>query len=53
VRKRIEKVFGWTKTVAGFRKARRRGLATAGRIFTLTVTAYNPVRLRKLVGAAA
>ena len=53
VRKRIEEVFGWTKAVAGFRKTRHRGLARVGWIFTLTVTAYNLVRLRKLVGAAA
>jgi transposase len=53
VRKRIEEVFGWTKAVAGFRKTRHRGLARVGWIFTLTVTAYNLVRLRKLVGVAA
>jgi len=53
VRKRIEEVFGWTKAVAGFRKTRHRGLARVGWIFTLTATAYNLVRLRKLVGAAA
>jgi len=53
VRKRIEEVFGWTKAVAGFRKTRHRGLARVRWIFTLTVTAYNLVRLRKLVGAAA
>jgi hypothetical protein len=53
VRKRIEEVFGWAKAVAGFRKTRHRGLARVGWIFTLTATAYNLVRLRKLVGAAA
>jgi IS5 family transposase len=53
VRKRIEEVFGWTQAVAGFRKTRHRGLARVGWIFTLTATAYNLVRLRKLVGAAA
>jgi hypothetical protein len=29
VRKRIEEVFGWTKTAAGFRKTRHRGLAAS------------------------
>ena len=53
MRKRIEEVFGWTKAVAGFRKTRHRGLARVRWIFTLTATAYNLVRLRKLVGAAA
>jgi IS5 family transposase len=51
--RRIEEVFGWTKAVAGFRKTLHRGLARVGWIFTLTATAYNLVRLRKLVGAAA
>ena len=51
VRKRIEEVFGWTKATAGFRKTRHRGLARVGWMFTLTATAYNLVRLRKLVGA--
>ena len=53
MRKRIEEVFGWTKTAAGFRKTRHRGLARVGWMFTLTATAYNLVRLRKLVAAAA
>ena len=52
-RKRIEEVFGWSKAVAGFRKTRHRGLARVGWMFTLTATAYNLVRLPKLVGAAA
>ena len=41
------------KAVAGFRKTRHRGLARVGWMFTLTATAYNLVRLPKLVGAAA
>jgi len=53
VRKRIEEVFGWTKSAAGFRKTHHRGLARVGWMFTLTATAYNLVRLGKLVGAAA
>jgi transposase len=53
VRKRIEEVFGWTKTAAGFGKTHHRGLARVGWMFTLTATAYNLVRLRKLVGVAA
>src|SRR6202163_41508 len=53
LRKRIEEVFGWTKAAAGFRKTRHRGLACVGWMFTLTATAYNLVRLPKLVGAAA
>src|SRR5437773_965513 len=53
VRKRIEEVFGWTKATAGFRKTRHRGLARVGWMFTLTATAYNLVRLPKLVAAVA
>jgi transposase len=53
VRKRIEEVFGWSKAAAGFRKTHHRGLARVGWMFTLTATAYNLVRLPKLVGAAA
>jgi transposase len=53
VRKRIEEVFGWSQAAAGFRKTRHRGLAGVGWMFTLTATAYNLVRLPKLVGAAA
>jgi transposase len=49
IRKRIEEIFGWSKTVAGLRKARHRGLARVGWMFALTATAYNLVRLPKLV----
>jgi len=51
VRKRIEEVFGWAKTAAGFRKTHHRGVARVGWMFTLTATGYNLVRLPKLVGA--
>jgi len=53
VRKRIEEVFGWTKAAAGFRKTHHRGLARVGWMFTLTATAYDLVRLPKLVGMVA
>src|SRR5580704_5840709 len=53
VRKRIEEVFSWSKAAAGLRKTRHRGLARVGWMFTLTATAYNLVRLPKLVGAVA
>jgi IS5 family transposase len=52
-RKRIEEIFGWTKASAGLRKTRHRGLARVGWIFILTATAYNLVRLPKLLGTAA
>ena len=52
IRKRIEEVFGWTKTCGGLRKTRHRGQARVGWMFTLTAAAYNLVRLPKLMAAA-
>ena len=51
LRKRIEECYGWVKTVAPLRKTRHRGLARVGWMFTLAVTAYNLVRIPKLVAA--
>jgi transposase len=53
IRKRIEEVFGWVKASAGLRKTRHRGLDRVGWTFTLTVAAYNLVRLPKLLGSPA
>jgi transposase len=53
LRKRIEETFGWTKSTAGLRKTRHRGLARVGWVFTLATTAYNLVRIPKLLGAVA
>jgi len=52
-RKRIEEIFGWLKTVGGLRKTRHRGLARVGWMFTFALAAYNLVRMRTLVAAAA
>jgi transposase len=52
VRKRIEEVFGWMKTVGGLRKTRHRGTARVGWMFTLTAAAYNLVRIPKLLAGA-
>lgn len=51
IRKRIEEPFGWIKTVAALRKTRHRGTARVGWMFTLAMTAYNLVRLPKLLAA--
>lgn len=51
LRKRIEEVFGWMKTVGGMRKTRHRGTALVGWHFTLTAAAYNLVRLPKLLAS--
>ncbi len=53
VRKRIEEIFGWIKTVGTLRKARYRGTRKLSWYFTLAVAAYDLVRMRNLgVGAA-
>ncbi len=49
IRKRIEEVFGWVKSAAGQGKTRFRGLARVRFAFTLTIAAYNLVRLPKLL----
>ena len=52
-RKRIEEVFGWMKSAAGFHKTRHRGTARVGWMFTLNAAAYNLIRLPKLFDAPA
>jgi len=53
VRKRIEEIFGWLKTVGTLRKARYRGTEKLSWYFTLAVAAYDLVRMRNLgVGTA-
>jgi len=51
IRKRIEEVFGWTKTIAGQRKTRFRGLPRVRWAFTFAMAAYNLIRLPKLLQA--
>ena len=53
LRKRIEEVFGWIKTVGGLRKTRHRGTERVGWVFTFIAAVYNLVRLRKLLAGAA
>ena len=53
IRKRIEEVFGWMKTVGGMRKTRHRGTERVGWMFTFVAAAYNLVRLPKLLAGAA
>lgn len=48
LRKRVEEVFGWKKTVGGLRKLRYIGRARNGLCFTLTAAAYNLVRMARL-----
>jgi hypothetical protein len=53
IRKRIEEVFGWIKTVGDLRKTRHRGPARVGWMFTFVAAAYNLVRIPKLLAGAA
>jgi transposase len=52
LRMRVEEIFGWMKTVGGFRKTRYRGLDRTGLAGYLVATAYNLVRLVKLLQPA-
>ena len=53
IRKRIEEVFGWVKASAGFRQTRHRGRKRVAWCFDLAATAYNLIRLPKLLALAA
>ncbi len=49
LRKRVEEIFGWMKTVGGFRRTRCRGVERTGLAGYLVGTAYNLVRLSRLL----
>jgi transposase len=51
-RKRVEEIFGWLKTVGGFRRTRYRGLARTQLAGYLVGAAYNLVRMAKLTTMA-
>jgi transposase len=51
VRKRIEEIFGWIKTVGGGRKLRYKGVERNQLWAELTTAAYNLVRIAKLAAA--
>ena len=53
IRKRVEEIFGWMKTVGGFRRTRYRGLERTQLAGYLVATAYNLVRMIRLVASAA
>ena len=48
-RKRIEEVFGWTKSSAGLTKFKLRGLPKTTAVFSFFAAAYNLIRLPKLL----
>lgn len=53
VRKRVEEIFGWTKTIANFRRTRFKGRALTQLAAYFVGAAYNLLRMAKLLGAAA
>jgi transposase len=53
IRMRVEEIFGWVKTVGGFRRTRYRGLERTGMAGYLVAAAYNLVRLAALARRTA
>jgi hypothetical protein len=52
VRKRVEEVFGWLKTIGCLNKLHHRGRERINTIFILATAAYNLIRLRNLTATA-
>jgi transposase len=52
IRKRVEEIFGWLKTVANFRKTRFKGLERTQLASYLVGAAYNLMRMAKLLATA-
>jgi len=53
LRKRVEEIFGWMKTVGGFRRTRFCGVDRTGLAGYLVATAYNLVRMARLLTRSA
>ena len=51
LRKRVEEIFGWAKTVGCFRRTRFRGRARTRLAAHLVASAYNLIRIAKLLPA--
>jgi len=49
IRKRVEEIFGWLKTVGGFRRTRYRGQSRTQLAGYLVAAAYNLVRMARLI----
>jgi transposase len=48
IRKRVEEIFGWAKTVGIIKKVKVRGLERIDSIFTFNLAVFNLVRMRNL-----
>lgn len=53
IRKRVEEIFGWAKTVGGFRKTRYRGIQRTQMAAHIVGAAYNLLRISKLMNRPA
>lgn len=53
IRKRVEEIFGWSKTVGGFRRTRFRGLKRTQLAAYFVGAAYNLVRISRLLAPPA
>lgn len=53
IRKRVEEIFGWLKTVGLLRKVKHRGTALVDSVFRFGLAVYNLVRIRNLTAEAA
>jgi len=51
-RKRVEEIFGWGKVTGGLAQLKVRGLRKVKAVFTLGLSAYNLIRLSKLLAPA-
>lgn len=49
IRKRVEEIFGWTKTIGGLAQVKVRGLDKVNAVFIFGLAAYNLIRLPKLL----
>lgn len=52
IRKRVEEVFGWMKTIGLMRKTRHKGVDRVGWMFVFAAAAYNLIRMRNLARVA-
>ena len=51
IRKRIEEIFGWAKTIGGFRRTRFKGLRRTQQAGYFVGAAYNLLRIANLAAA--
>jgi len=53
IRKRIEEVFGWNKSVGSLRQVKQRGLARVDALFQFGMMSWNLVRMRNILAMNA